>query len=342
LKSTTDTTTPDRLAIFVSALLRSLLSQSSISSFPETFQLDTERLRSIRHDLQHIIHLDTCCDVFDMLVGQSVSKQVRARASGALRSSLVDIVGASRRFADSAGNIAVEIVRLALQVEGSLNDTDADLVELAEQRLRVELPVSSLAFTSRAKLMFEEKLPSFFAMVKANVRLTAMALHEAMLPSLTPIQQPWAALQTTNASLSKREARSIDDVLRRMTHVAVLHWHVWSPIVYNLPDEEEATPSSPVEAAELSCFCASERGLSVATDAVVDLAADRAAKSLFIGEVETEIETEDSGSESDESTSPSSTTDSSPTADDDAEMVILSIAEIDGETVMETEIAEFE
>lgn len=238
-------TSCDKLAVFSSALFRSLLSQSSLSAFPESFQLDSERLRSMRHDLHHLISLDICCDVFDMLLTQRLSDEARDAAKTTLKASLADIVGDSRRFVEHRGNIAVEIVRFMLHVEGQPNDFDADLVELAEQQLKTDLPASSLAFTSRAKAILEEQSPKLCDMIKAHLKLTTTVLHEIMVPALPTASTPFGLPKELPA---KREIKSMDDILRRMTHVAVLHWHIWSPMVYN-PPEEDILASSPATTA---------------------------------------------------------------------------------------------
>jgi len=219
----------DSLRIFTSALFRSLLAHSSMSSFPETFQLDGERLRTMRHDLQHLISLDICSDVFDLLLSNPLSPEARESAHGSLKQSITDIVSeglGSRRFMDSHANIAVEIVRVVCSIDNHAN-IDADLIELAEQRLRSDLPVSSLAFTSRAKSLLANHADKFHAMVKDKSRLSATALHEFMVPSSASAAGVIANLLPTDP-----KAKSLDDVFRRMTHVAVLHWHIWSPLAY--------------------------------------------------------------------------------------------------------------
>ncbi|GAB7342098.1 hypothetical protein MBLNU457_g0374t1 [Dothideomycetes sp. NU457] len=218
----------DSLRIFTSALFRSLLAHSSMSSFPETFQLDAERLRTMRHDLQHLIGLDICCDVFDLLLSNPLSPEARESAHRSLKQSITDIVSeglGSRRFMDSHANIAVEIARVVCSMDDHTS-IDADLIELAEQRLRSDLPVSSLAFTARAKTLLANYADKFYAVVKDKSRLSPTALHEFMVPP------PSAPAAIAGLLPSEPKPKSLDDVFRRMTHVAVLHWHIWSPLAY--------------------------------------------------------------------------------------------------------------
>lgn len=227
--------TPDHLRVFTLALLRGLLSQSSLSSFPETFQLDGERLRSMRNDLHNIVYLDICCDVLTDLAGNRLSAASLSSARTSLRSALADIVGDVRKFADSIGNIAVEIVRLLLLHEHAGKLYDPDLVAHAEDRLRVDLQTSSRAFSTHASKLIETQSLKLYNWVKASLRLSIMQLHEAMMP---PISPPPSFVGLINTHGSTGADKAIEDVFRRITHVATLHWHIWAPIVYLVPQEE--------------------------------------------------------------------------------------------------------
>lgn len=224
----------DKVKVMASATLRMLLSHQSVSSFPDTFALDADRLRSMRSELHYLIHLDICCDVFDMLSSQNVDKNARQIVRESLKASLSDIVGDSRRFLDHAGNIAVEIVRLVLQLEGSSSFSDADLVDVAEQRLRVDLHMSSMAFCSRTRNMLDDQLPNLCESIMSSIKLTPMALHEVMVPSsATP-----TPFGSTREAKPARQVPSMNDIMRRLAHVCTLHWHIWSPIVYVTPEDE--------------------------------------------------------------------------------------------------------
>lgn len=234
-------TTP--LEIFTSALLRSLLSQSPISSLPETFQLDMERLRALRNDLSNLIQLDICCDLFDdLLVRSNLSKQVMDNAKVAIRAAIIDIVGESRRFTDSAGNIAAEIVRTALVLEGAAVDYNSELADFVEKQLRSSLQTTSLAYATRVQNLNDETLPILFDAIKTNCRLSLLALHEAMLPTSRPTTPLTRGLSSQVSLRAEQEA--LQEIVRRATHLGVLHWHIWSPMVYNIRDEESQPLSS--------------------------------------------------------------------------------------------------
>lgn len=230
---------PNALETFTSAFLRSLVSQTPLSTFPETFYLDTERLRGLRSDLHNAIHLDICCDLFDLLARNKVNEQSRDAARTALRSAVSDIVGESRRYLDNAANIAVEIVRLVLNLEGASVPYDADMTDFVEQRLRVDLQVSSMAFSTQIQETMEKRLPPLYSAINTNGRLTMLALHDSMLPPTQPSSIVMGPTQRQN-----KEEQIMQEILQRAAHLAIIHWHVWSPMVYNIQDEETRPTSS--------------------------------------------------------------------------------------------------
>ncbi|GAB7355013.1 hypothetical protein MBLNU459_g5619t1 [Dothideomycetes sp. NU459] len=230
---------PNPLQTFTSAFFRSLMSQSPLSAFPETFQLDAERLKVLRSDLHNRVYLDICCDVFDQLALKKAPDHSLEAARTTLRSAVSDIVGESRRFSEHVANISVEIVRLILQLQGASVSYDADMTDCIEQRLRVDLQVSSMAFTTRVQRTMDDYLPALYHAINTNGRLTILALHDLMLPCTQPKTLVQAEAKTQNQG-----EQVMEEILRRATHLAIIHWHVWSPIVYNIQDDESrSTPA---------------------------------------------------------------------------------------------------
>lgn len=234
---------PDKIRVFVAALFKSLLSQSSLSSMPETFSLDSDRLRTMRADLHNLIYTNICLEVFDNDLCQSVGEETRNKAKNKFKATLPSLVGDSRRFVECASNIAVEIVRQSLEAEKSADKFDARRTELAEGRLECELVSTSIHFNRQAKQLYSTFAPRLEKMIRENLPLTPLTLHDKMFapsPSRVTLGNPSAAEKVTTAQQSK----SIEAVLGRICHVAVLHWHIWSPLVYDV-QEEEASPLSP-------------------------------------------------------------------------------------------------
>ncbi|KAL1302632.1 hypothetical protein AAFC00_003003 [Neodothiora populina] len=234
------TVTP--VEIFSSALLRSISSQSSMSSLPETFQLDAERIRTLRTDINSLIQLDICCDLFDLLVRNKVNVEVGQAAKNTIRASISDIVGESRLFSENAGNIAAEIVRSALILEGAAICYNSELADFVEKQLQVDLQPSSVAFATRVQNLVDKSLPVLHASIASNMRHTILELHEAMLPSSQPTVAAFTSITVSAQSQPRKQA--LQDIIRRITHLAVIHWHIWSPMVYNIRDESQLSSTN--------------------------------------------------------------------------------------------------
>ena len=70
-------------------------------------------------------------------------------------------------------------------------------------------------------------------MIRDNLPLTPLTLHDRMFA-------PVPGAPAFASAVAPKESKSIDAVLKRVCHVAVLHWHIWSPIVYDVSEQPAA------------------------------------------------------------------------------------------------------
>ncbi|KAI5264305.1 hypothetical protein E4T47_08821 [Aureobasidium subglaciale] len=217
------------LEIFSSAVLRSLLSQDPPSHFPETFHLDAERLRILRSDLHSLVQMDMCCNAFDVLIKDKIDDNTRLAARKSLQANIADIIGESRLYLENLENISAQIVRLVLQLEGATAAFDSDMMSIVEHHLRAELPFSSSAFGVKLEELFSAQFPRLRNAINSSTRHNLLALHDAMLPPTQP-----AGKCVSQKVISEPP---MDEVLKRVTHLAILHWHVWAAIVYDVQGE---------------------------------------------------------------------------------------------------------
>lgn len=228
------------------AILRDLLFCSNTTSLTSTFYLDLDRLRTIRVDMHNMICHKVCGDVLTSLLGPGTSRSEVPKALTMLRSSLTAIVGSQGLWTERVENIAAEIVRLVLTLEGRAHLYDADLTTLAERKLQQDLEPTSAAFCMRAQEMLDRLLPKTKECVNAHCRLPAIELQEALVPPLPAtsghsfgmgaVCEPVAAARSSDPDI---------DLVRRFSHVMVLHWQVWADLVYLVEPEPEYGLSSP-------------------------------------------------------------------------------------------------
>lgn len=234
------------LDTLIHALLRDLLFCSSTTSLTSNFYLDLDRLRTIQVDMHNMICHLVCGNILVDLLAPTVLKCDLPKALSVLRSSLKAIVESQRFWAAQIENIAAEVVRVALTLGGRTCLHDADLVALAERRLREDLDPSSSAFRDQAQILLHRFLPKTKECVNAHCRMSAIDLQEALVSPM-PIA-PTRSFGMGAVCEPVATARSTDPdmkLIRCFSHVVVLHWQVWADLVYLVEPEPEYGLSSP-------------------------------------------------------------------------------------------------
>lgn len=221
---------PTPLEAFASAVFRSLLSENQFSAqFPETFHLDGERLRTLRNDLLGFVKMDICLEAFDLLARDRLDGNAREAGKQSLKAKILAIVGESQDFDRNCDNVVAEIVRHVLELEHSGLNTDIGMVDFVGHHIQANMQPNSASFGIRLQDLFEAQFPRLCTEIKSSSRLSILALHDTMLP---PIQPPIQLIG------HKKQVPLIDSILKRITHLAILHWHIWSSIVYDVHTDE--------------------------------------------------------------------------------------------------------
>jgi len=227
------------------ALLRDLLC-SSTTSLASTFYLDLDRLHTIRVDMHNMVCHLVCGNILVDLLSPAVPRCEIPEARTVLHSSLTAIVGSQGLWAERLENIAAEIIRIVLTLEGRTRPYDADLIAPAEHRLHEDLDPNSSAFRDQVQDLLYRLLPKTKECVNAHCRMPAIELQEALVPSM-----PFAPIHFFGMGAVCEPvpvARPIDpetELIRRFSHVVVLHWQVWADLVYLVEPEPNYGLSSP-------------------------------------------------------------------------------------------------
>ena len=218
------------------ALLRDLLYNEE-AICPPIFHLDVDRLRALRTELHGHVYINICCDILaDVSPRWQMQTEIQ-KAQAVLMTNVRAIAGTHGRFADRLENIAVEIVRLVLILEGRYLPVDQELYLMIEDRLAHELHPASPTFDKYAKSTCERLLPKLRASVDIHSRMSAMALQDALVPAIanhTPVHTTGYGAVYVPA-VPSMPSDPDEDVVRRLTHVVCLHWQVWADLVYLAP-----------------------------------------------------------------------------------------------------------
>lgn len=233
----------------LAALLHGLvqLCVSKDPTFPETLKHDVPRLRAMRDQIQDIIHIDICLSVFDELIHQLVGQRFNPSTLHSiletrikdLQSRIMDLtdghMGPNETMAEMwsqhCSEIALELTNAAFSVC---------------KRVGCVLPNSVIENTTRQlSLRFsEERLDGERARLLAGALERGAQAHAHVFQNMTTLaisdkQKRYHHARHANQHENQewRQMPSVDDLARKLAHVAVIHLRVWAELVY-LPEEE--------------------------------------------------------------------------------------------------------
>ena len=238
------TKSPSHLQALTSALLKGILFNESSALYPQTFYLDADRLRALRLELHSGIYKSICRDVLADMAGVYASTSEFVKAAINFQNSVPAIMGLSSRFEDRLENIAAEIMRIVLTLEGRYPPFDSAFLDIVLQKVETDLRVGSIAFERHAQDVCDRLLPKLQASVEQNIRMTALHLQDRLVPPVPLPVQPFGFGAVCAPALAVPDADPDDDVVRRFTHIIVLHWQVWADLVYTAPPEHDNGYSS--------------------------------------------------------------------------------------------------
>ncbi|KAF2490698.1 Tcp11-domain-containing protein [Lophium mytilinum] len=252
--------TPQRaqFEIFIRALLGLLLTNDPRVEMPETFYLDHDRLRTLKSEVHDIVYFEICNEILgELLVMIDHRVSVSPNDRQALRNSIFSVLGegacfSSRQWYMNRENISVELVRHALKICGYSHTYDASLVREADEKLHQMLfSHCPRTFFPHAARLESVLLPEILDCATSHLHASPMDLFNSLVSPSTPPPPPPSQASLSGQQLAGDDAVSlpadrITDIAQRFTHIAVLHWRVWGPIVYVRPEEPELLSASEV------------------------------------------------------------------------------------------------
>ncbi|KAF7193523.1 Protein SOK1 [Pseudocercospora fuligena] len=244
-------------------LIRDMLNNDLANMCPQTFYLDTDRLRALRVELHSRVYHYVCRDVLKEITPPGMSAVDFAKACDMLQNSIAAIVGVQGRFADRFDNIAVEIVRVSLVARGQTPPFDVELLNVVEQKLAEYLQPDSESFTRHAAVLTRNLVPKVQARVAEHVRMSALDLQDMLVPQVTSTNRNsmgFGAVMEPAPSAPVTPADADEDIIRRFTHIIALHWQVWSELVYLANDPLKSDDDTASESGSESTMVTSAQG----------------------------------------------------------------------------------
>lgn len=260
-----------QLEAFVTSLVGLVLCPEPHEPYPETFNLDRDRLDCLRADLHDLIYLDICSETFEGLMCQiEHMRHVCYIDHHALRHDLLSIVGDSgtgnreRIWTVNVQNISVEIARHILRSCGYVNAYDAMLLCKTEDLLRQAFYQSSVGQGTCRNRVAEDLLARVLNDTRTCMTASPVDMFNALVApvgppplatgvSATPAKTPIAQQHPVSSRTSMPAAPDhLSDISQRLTHIAVLHWRVWNPIIRASQDTAPAAADADADAATRS------------------------------------------------------------------------------------------
>lgn len=244
------------LDVFLGAFVSSMFPFSSAHQpFPPTFKLDHSRLYALCTDVCNVICTDVCTVALEGLMAnfRRPAREI-AHAVAQLPAVLQTIVGTranEAQWASQAGNIAVELVRIAVKddtlPQAGKSYTQTELCDKMEKWVRMNTTSQAPRFLEKSQALQDTILARVKDTVWAHINMTPSAIFESLVAAPTRVAATTAAAANTKyyatstpkgADVAGTGNPHVDDLIRRASHMAVLHYRVWAPLLYTKQSDE--------------------------------------------------------------------------------------------------------
>jgi hypothetical protein len=243
-----------KLETFVRTVVAQLFNKNGRHTFPETFYLDQDRLRTLKAEIEDLIHLEVCMDAFTSMLKQSgydgsMPPAVRRRLHSALFAIMSDVLGyGSHQWVANSEALSLELLRQASHVTGRPVSYSHESLSHANSYL---LDMFHDSFQTHNPRLHSSLLERVIMCTSRNFNSHPTDLFNNLVPaakSVPPQTSHFLHLQSNDTS-SPQHAMNLEtaqwqDITNRITHIILLHWRVWERIAYVQDDEAQQSPAT--------------------------------------------------------------------------------------------------
>lgn len=237
IKSEVVAKAPDKPASGIEVLVEGLVQlctfPSNDLSLPLTLRYDAIRIQRFEEEVQDLVQFRTCCHVLDALSFRIIRRKLdTSRIHATLERRLLDLLHSDSFIESGTGDawqyevdaIALEITRSAYAFAEQAGASAPDHT-FASSLERVKAVLKRDWATRRpADELQTELIRLSLQHVSAFGSLSSLAISQA--------QQ----FHLQNTSPQTQRLTTLDDVARRLAHIAVIHWRVWGDLAYTNTD----------------------------------------------------------------------------------------------------------
>lgn len=210
--------------VFLGALISLCCSGHDL---PQTFAFDKERLQALQSDILDLVQLRICMRTHYELArahGQSATS-AKLRYVSARIMQLVHAEDGTRESVEChLRDIAMEIARTVTAISWDSKPSKQELTMLDTQ-----YQVALRRLQERLEADHDDVVNHVLRQLVEQTTGHASRFRKMDTLGISNEQRTWSMTRSLKGSIL---APDVDDISRRLAHVAVIHWEVWSELVY--------------------------------------------------------------------------------------------------------------
>jgi hypothetical protein len=237
--STTKPRNRTSLDMFAQAVVSSLFSGDSNKELPDTFYLDSDRLRVLRSELEDLVHFEICFSMFNHLLKElghdaAISNATKNHLRSSLSAIMAESMGhGSQAWIYNSDSLSLEIYRQAQVLAGRTPVFDHHNLQATSECLH---SLFYHTFTPHASTLKAALLPQVLGSIIKHVNSSPTELYNNLVTSPPPTSTPAfiSAPPTidTFSFYNNTPQDRLSDISKRISHIVLLHWRIWAPIAY--------------------------------------------------------------------------------------------------------------
>ena len=241
-----------QLEVFARAVTSLLFSTDVPDPFPETFYLDQDRLQNLRDAIYDLVMFEICFTLFSGLLRRLAYRGTILESTKiTLRNALFAILGdgqqhSTNRWQDNYDHISLQMVRYAWEICGFTHKVDLSLASETSQLLHQMVAPS---YPQHASVLEASFVAQVLTCINSHMNLSPLDLFNALVappnppPPPPPSQNNFPVQSHVTDTLSSHFDQ-LTDLTNRLTHIILLHWRTWGPIVYVISEEDDTATFS--------------------------------------------------------------------------------------------------
>ena len=249
--TTTKDLTRARLTTFTRAVISSLCPKNRRKELPDTFYLDSDRLRCLRLEIEDLVHYEMCFTMLNKVRKElghtaTISNASRIRVRSSLAAIQGEFMGHGyQAWMYNSESVSLEIYRQAHIIAGQTPVLDHRTLQYWNERLR---SIFQSSFTSHATAIESDLLPHVLSCLDQHYNSSPAELYSSLVatppPSSTPSLIPSHPTTDTFSFSNNTPQTRLGELSKRISHIVLLHWRIWAPITY-VQDDTKPTASYP-------------------------------------------------------------------------------------------------